>query len=184
MTRTGGGGGWVPRLLGRPVPLGEVAWLTVVWLLLWGDLTVGNVLGGLLAATVIVWALPLPMLDSGVRIQPVAAAVFLTRFLGDLMLSSFRVAFWALRLGVQPPVEVVTVRLRTSSEVMTVLITIALSALPGSLVLEARFADRQLVLHVLGVEGDVPTTVQADVTRIEGAIVAAFGTLRDREELR
>ncbi|MFF4413994.1 Na+/H+ antiporter subunit E [Streptosporangium sp. NPDC001559] len=174
----------MPRLLGRPVPPGEVVWLTVVWLLLWGDLSVGNVLGGLLAATVIVWALPLPILDSGVRIHPVAAAVFLARFAGDLVMSSFRVALWALRLGVQPPVEVVTVRLRTSSEVMTVLITIALSALPGSLVLEARFADRRLVLHVLGVEGDVPATVQADVTRLEGAIVAAFGTSQDREELR
>ncbi|MEV8632458.1 Na+/H+ antiporter subunit E [Streptosporangium sp. NPDC051023] len=173
-----------PRVLGRPVPLGEVAWLTVAWLLLWGDLTVGNVLGGLLAAAVIVWALPLPVLDSGARIHPVAALVFLVRFAGDLVLSSFRVAFWALRLGTSPPVEVVRVRLRTSSEVMTVLVTVALSALPGSLVLEARFEDRELVLHVLGIRGDVPATVQADVTRLESAIVAAFGTPEDREELR
>ncbi|GAA3088271.1 Na+/H+ antiporter subunit E [Streptosporangium carneum] len=173
-----------PTLLGRPVPLGEVAWLTVVWLLLWGDLTVGNVLGGLLASSVVVWLLPLPTLDSGVRIHPVAALVFLVRFAADLVLSSFRVAFWALRLGTSPPVETVRVRLRTSSEVMTVLVTVALSALPGSLVLEAELEDRELVLHVLGIRGDVRATVQADVTRLEGAIVAAFGTPADREEIR
>ncbi|MEV7006350.1 Na+/H+ antiporter subunit E [Streptosporangium sp. NPDC051022] len=177
----------VPRLLGRAVPPGEVAWLTLVWLLLWGDLSVGNVLGGLLAGIVIVWLLPLPLVDSGIRVHPVAALVFLLRFAGDLVLSSLRVAFWALRVGTLPPVEVVEVRLRTSSEVMTVLITVALSALPGSLVLEVDFEGRGLVLHVLGIGGTgqrVREIVQTDVTRLERAIVAGFGTPEDREELR
>lgn len=173
----------VPRLLGRPVPPGAVAWLTVIWLLLWGEPTVGNVLAGLLAGTAVVWLLPLPALDSGVRVHPVAAAAFLARFAWDLLFSSLRVAWWALRPGA-PPVHVVEVRLRTSSHVMTVLVIIALSALPGSLVLEADFPDRRLVLHVLGITGDVRAAVRADVTRLEGAIVAAFGTAADREELR
>ena len=34
------------------------------------------------------------------------------------------------------------------------LITVALSALPGSLVLEAHVRERRLVLHVLGITGD------------------------------
>ncbi|MGV9771693.1 Na+/H+ antiporter subunit E [Streptosporangium sp. NPDC003464] len=178
------GRGLTPRLLGRPVPLSQVAWLTVVWLLLWGDLSVGNVLGGLLGGLVVVWLLPLPVLDTGLRIHPVAALVFLVRFAVDLVASSFRVAFWALRLGTRPPVQIVEVRLRTSSEVMAVLITVALSALPGSLVLEVHFGDRELVLHVLGITGDVQATVQADVTRLEKGIVAAFGTGADQEELR
>ncbi|WP_406313459.1 Na+/H+ antiporter subunit E [Streptosporangium sp. NBC_01639] len=184
MTGRSSGSRRVPRLLGRPVPLSQVAWLTLVWLLLWGDLSVGNVLGGLLGGLLIVWLLPLPVVDTGVRIHPVAAAVFLVVFAAELVLSSFRVAFWALRLGTLPPVEIVEVRLRTSSEVMTVFITVALSALPGSLVLEVHPVERALVLHVLGITGDVPAVVQADVTRLESRILAAFGTRSDQEELR
>ncbi|GHH64421.1 putative cation antiporter subunit [Streptosporangium violaceochromogenes] len=173
----------MPGSPGRPVPPGAVAWLAVTWLLLWGELTVGNVLGGLLAGVAVVWLLPLPAFDSGVRVHPVAAVAFLARFAWDLVFSSMRVAWWALRPG-RPPVHVVEVRLRTSSPVMTVLVVIALSALPGSLVLEADFPGRRLTLHVLGITGDVRATVRADVTRLEGAIVAAFGTAADREELR
>ncbi|MDP9841285.1 Na+/H+ antiporter subunit E [Streptosporangium lutulentum] len=179
----GGGPSRAPRLPGRRVPPAQVAWLTIVWLLLWGDVTVGNVLGGLLAGLAVVWLLPLPVLDSGLRIHPVGLVVFLTRFAVDMVVSSFRVAFWALRPGT-PPVRIVEVRLRSSSEVMAVLITVALSALPGSLVLEAHVGERLLVLHVLGVTGDARAVTEADVARLESRVVAAFGTRADREELR
>ncbi|MGJ6962977.1 Na+/H+ antiporter subunit E [Streptosporangium sp. G11] len=177
----------VPRVLGRPVPLPLVAWLTVVWLLLWGDLSVGNVLGGLLTGLAVVWLLPLPVQDSGIRLRPVGILLFLLRFARDLMISSFRVAFWALRPGEPPPVQIVEVGLRCSSETTAVLMTVALSALPGSLVLEANVRRRLLVLHVLGVPGDAPTVsrvTREDVMRLENRIVAAFGTRADQEELR
>ncbi|MEV4378282.1 Na+/H+ antiporter subunit E [Streptosporangium sp. NPDC049644] len=177
----------VLRLLGRPVPLPQVLWLTLIWLLLWGDLSVGNVLGGLLVGLVLVWLLPLPIQDTGIRLHPVGILLFLVRFARDMVISSFRVAFWALRLGRPPPVQVVEVRLRASSEPMAVLVTVALSALPGSLVLEANVRERTLLLHVLGVPGD-PSTVgqvtQDDVTRLEKRIVTAFGTRADQEEVR
>ncbi|MEV6859464.1 Na+/H+ antiporter subunit E [Streptosporangium subroseum] len=178
-----GGPRFAPRLLGRRVPPAQVAWLTLVWLLLWGELTVGNVFGGLLAGLVVVWLLPLPVLDSGLRIHPVGLLVFLVRFVMDMLISSFRVAFWALRPGA-PPVQIVEVRLRSSSEVMAVLITVALSALPGSLVLEAHVRERQLVLHVLGITGDARAVTEADVARLENRILVAFGTRADQEELR
>ncbi|GAA3429734.1 Na+/H+ antiporter subunit E [Streptosporangium sandarakinum] len=173
-----------PRLFGRPVPPRTVAWLTVVWLLLWGELSVANVLGGLLAALAVVWLLPLPARKPALRIHPARLLVFLAVFATDLVISSARVAFWALRFGTVPPMEIVEVRLRTSSEVMAVLAVVALSALPGSLVLEARLADGELVLHVLGLTGDVQGTTRADVAKLEARIVAAFGTTADREELR
>ncbi|MEU9830708.1 Na+/H+ antiporter subunit E [Streptosporangium sp. NPDC048047] len=177
-------GGRAPRLLGRPVPPRTVAWLTLVWLLLWGELSVANILGGLLAALAVVWLLPLPAREPALRVHPVGLLVFLTGFAADLVVSSARVAFWALRFGTVPPMEIVEVRLRTSSEVMAVLTVVALSALPGSLVLEARLTEGELLLHVLGPTGDVQRMVRADVAKLEARIVAAFGTTADREELR
>ncbi|SEG96904.1 multicomponent Na+:H+ antiporter subunit E [Nonomuraea solani] len=178
-----------PRLFGRRVPLPLVAWLALVWVLLWGDLSAGNVLGGLAAGLVVSWLLPLPILDPGIRVRPVALVRFLVCFGWDMVASTARVVFWVAHPR-PPPTMIVRVRLRTSSESMTVLIMIALSTVPGSLVLEAY--EKDLVLHVLGIPGDieggveggVEGAVRADVAGLESRIVAAFGTRRDREELR
>ncbi|MBF8192137.1 Na+/H+ antiporter subunit E [Nonomuraea sp. K274] len=172
----------VPHVFGRPVPLPLVGWLALVWVALWGEVSLGNVLGGLVAGLVVTWALPLPVLDPGIRIRPVALARLLAAFGWDLVASTARVVVWVVRPG-PPPAEIVRVRLRTSSESMTVLIMIALSAVPGTLVVEAYAAERELVLHVLGLSGDVAGIVRTDVAGMEARIVAAFGTARDREEL-
>ncbi|MFG2074318.1 multicomponent Na+:H+ antiporter subunit E [Nonomuraea maritima] len=169
-----------PRLLGRQVPLMMVAWLTLVWVTLWGDLSVGNVLGGLATAIVVTWLLPMPVTDPGIRIRPVALAGFLVTFGWDLIVSTARVVFWVAHPG-QPPSQVVRVPLRTTSEAMVVLVLVALTTVPGSLVLEVY--ERELVLHVLGRPGDVADDIRADVAQVERRIVRAFGTRRDREEL-
>ncbi|MFC5826376.1 Na+/H+ antiporter subunit E [Nonomuraea insulae] len=169
-----------PRLLGRPVPLPLVAWLALVWVTLWGDLSVGNVLGGLATGLVVTWLLPLPALDPGVRVHPAALVRFLLCFGWDMVISTVRVVFWVAHPG-QPPAQLVRVPLRTSSEAMTVMIMITLSTMPGSLVVE-RYPG-ELLLHVLGLSGDVSEATRADVAGLESRIVAAFGTRRDREEL-
>ena len=63
------------------------------------------------------------------------------------------------------------------------MIMIALSTVPGSLVVELYREERELVLHVLGRPGDVTEAVRADVAGLESRVVAAFGTWRDRQEL-
>jgi multicomponent Na+:H+ antiporter subunit E len=169
-----------PRLLGRRVPLPLVAWLALVWVTLWGDLTVGNVLGGLATGLAVTWLLPLPILDPGVRVHPVALVRLLLWIAWNMVTSTARVVFWVAHPG-PPPTRIVRVPLRTSSEAMIVLIMIALSTVPGSLVVE-KYRE-ELVVHVLGLTGDVTGTVLADVAELEERIVRAFGTVRDREEL-
>ncbi|MGP4095412.1 Na+/H+ antiporter subunit E [Nonomuraea sp. KM90] len=169
-----------PRVLGRRVPLPLVAWLALVWVMLWGDLSAGNVLGGLVTGLVVTWLLPLPILDPGIRVRPVALVRFLLWFGWDMVISTVRVVFWVAHPG-QPPTQIVRVPLRTSSEALTVMIIVALSTVPGSLVLE-RYPG-ELLVHVLGRPGDVAEAVRADIAGLESRIVAAFGTRRDREEL-
>ncbi|NUT11490.1 MAG: Na+/H+ antiporter subunit E [Nonomuraea sp.] len=172
-----------PRLFGRRVPLPLVVWLAVVWVALWGDLSVGNVLGGLATGLVVAWLLPLPILDPGIRLRPLPAVRFLLWFGWDLIVSTVRVVLWVVRPG-RPPTQLIRVRLRTSSESMTVMIMVALSTVPGSLVVEAYPDRKELMLHVLGLSGDgVPDAVRRDVEGLESRIVNAFGTRADREEL-
>ncbi|MEV0822063.1 Na+/H+ antiporter subunit E [Nonomuraea rubra] len=169
-----------PRLLGRRVPLPLVAWLAVVWVTLWGDLTVGNVLGGLATGLAVTWLLPLPILDPGIRVRPVALAGLLLWFAVNMVTATARVVFWVAHPGA-PPTRIVRAPLRTSSEAMIVLTMIALSTVPGTLVVEKYRGE--LVVHVLGLTGDVTGAVLADVAALEERIVRAFGTRRDREEL-
>jgi hypothetical protein len=61
---------------------------------------------------------------------------------------------------------------------------IALSSMPGSLVVHVREEGGDLVLHVLGRPGDVTGAVREEVAKLEARVVAAFGTGYDREELR
>ncbi|MFI7612504.1 Na+/H+ antiporter subunit E [Nonomuraea terrae] len=169
-----------PRLFGRRVPLVLVAWLAAVWVTLWGDLSVGNVLGGLVAGLVVTWLLPIPVLDPGLRVRPVALVSFLVWFAWDLVLSTARVVFWVAHPG-PPPSQVVRAPLRTTSDSMVVLVLVALSTVPGTLVLEVD--GQELVVHVLGRRGDATQIARADVADLESRIVRAFGTRRDREEL-
>ncbi|GGO64246.1 Na+/H+ antiporter subunit E [Nonomuraea cavernae] len=172
-----------PRLFGRRVPLPLLVALALLWVTLWGELSVGNVLGGLAVGLVVTWLLPLPVLDPGLRLNLPALPSFLVRFAGDMVASTVRVAVWVLRPG-PAPTQVVTVRLRTSSDAMTMLVMVALSSVPGSLVIEVHGEPRELVLHILGYRGDVAEKVTEDVAGLEHRIVAAFGTRADREELR
>ena len=54
-----------------------VVWLTVVWVFLWGDLSVGNVLAGLLIALAVTTGLRMAPIDFHGRFRPLgfAAAV-------------------------------------------------------------------------------------------------------------
>ncbi|WP_188193183.1 Na+/H+ antiporter subunit E [Nonomuraea sp. SYSU D8015] len=162
--------------------LALIGWLTLVWVMLWGDPSAGTALGGIAAALVVTWLLPLPVLDPGIRLRPVALARFVAWFGWDMVLSTARVVWWVIRPG-PPPTLLVRVELRTSSESMIALIMAALANVPGSIVVDAYVAERCLLLHVLGLPGDAAEAVRAHVAGLESRVVAAFGTRPDREEL-
>ncbi|MGP3935128.1 Na+/H+ antiporter subunit E [Nonomuraea sp. KM88] len=172
-----------PRVFGRRVPLPLVAWLTLVWTALWGDVSAGNLLGGLAAGAVVTWLLPLPAVDPGIRVNPAGLVRFLLWFAAEGVVSTLRVVYWVVHPG-PPPTQVVRVRLRTSSESMVVLTMVAITSVPGSLVAELYPEEHEVAVHVLGLPGEVTEAVRADITALERRIVEAFGTRADREELR
>src|SRR5690606_9286673 len=98
----------------------------------------------------------------------------------DLVVSTVRVEFYVLHPG-DPPAQLVRVPLRTTSEPIMVLVMVAISTVPGGLVVE-RYPG-ELLLHVLGRPGDITEAMRGDVAALEERIVAAFGTPRDKEEL-
>ena len=68
--------------LRHQVPL--LAWLVLVWMLLWGTWSWANLLSGLVLGLFLLVVLPLPHVVGGVRVRPLPVLAFLGHFVTDL----------------------------------------------------------------------------------------------------
>lgn len=152
-------------------------WLTVMWVLLWGDLTPANVLTGVVVAVGLVLVFPpAPSNDDPIVVRPVAAASFLGWFLWQLVITNVAVAREVLlprsRSQIRP--AVVAVRLRTRSGRLATIIANAITLTPGTLTIDARGRPALLYVHVLSFTDEASAV--ADVEDLERRVVRAFGT--------
>jgi multicomponent Na+:H+ antiporter subunit E len=161
--------------LRHQVPL--LVWLVVVWVLLWGTWSWANLLSGALVALVVTWLLPLPPVAGGARFHPVAVLAFLGHFVVDLARSSALVAWQAIRPSGLGYGAIVTVQLRTDSDLLLTVIAESLCLVPGSLVIDLDREARTFAMHLLSVR-DLAEVDQerARVLATEERVVRAFGS--------
>ncbi|HEY8719139.1 Na+/H+ antiporter subunit E [Pengzhenrongella sp.] len=157
-----------PRRRAAAIQWPTALWLTVVWVLLWGDLSVANVLAGLVIAVAVTVLLPLPPIASGGRLRPLGLVRLIAYFARDLVVASVQVGAAAFRRRA-PVSAVIGVRLRSSSDLYLTLTAELCSLVPGSIVVEAHRLTSTLYLHVL----DVDTA---------GGVEAARTSVLDQEE--
>ena len=115
-----------------------VVWLTLVWVVLWGDLSALTLVGGVLVAVAVCLVFPLPPLGLSLRIRPLRMGWLAVRFLGDVVVASLQVAWTTLQFHRQPRNAVIEVDLRTHSDFILTVVAEIVSLVPGSLVVEAR----------------------------------------------
>lgn len=173
-----------PNRAPRRVPLRRqwpaVVWLTVVWVLLWGDVSVGNVVAGVLVAIAVLLVFPQPPLPLHIRPHPSALVRLVAVFVKDLVASSVQVAALALRPGRQPPNSVIVVPLRTRSDFALMLTSELLSLVPGSLLIEASKVRWAVQLHILDTpDGAAVERAREHVWAQERRVVEALGEPED-----
>ena len=157
-----------------------LVWLTLVWVALWGDLSLFNVVSGLLVAVVVCLVFPLPSLRMHLRIRPLRLAWLVLRFLADVVMASVQVAWTTLQLHRQPRNAVIEVGLRTPSDFVLTMVAEMSSLVPGSLVVEARRSTHTLFLHVLDARDQAGVDrMRRDVLALERRVVLAFGAETD-----
>jgi multicomponent Na+:H+ antiporter subunit E len=122
-----------------------------VWVLLWGDVSIGNVLAGVAIGVAVTVGLRMAPIQFHGRVRPIALVVLIGRFLLDLVRASFEVAAIALRPGYTPRGAVIGVQLRSHSDLYLTLTAELCSLVPGSLVVEAHRLTGTLYVHVLDV---------------------------------
>lgn len=127
-------------------------WLTVVWVLLWGDLTVANVLAGVVIGLMLIRFTPMPRVGFEGRVWIPGLAVLVARFAVDVLIASVQVAAQALRIGHHPHGAVIRVRLRSHSDLFLTLTAELCSLVPGSIIVEAHRLTGTLYVHILDVD--------------------------------
>jgi multicomponent Na+:H+ antiporter subunit E len=158
-------------------------WLTLVWVALWGELSVFNVLTGFLVAVLVCLVFPLPSLRMHLRVRPLRLAWLVLHFMVDVVRASVQVSWTTLQFRRTPRNAVIEVDLRTPSDFVLTLVAEMTSLVPGSLVVEARRSTHTLYLHVLDARDEAGVDrMRRDVLALERRVVLAFGTETDHLE--
>lgn len=155
------------------------------WLAMWGDISVPNILSGIVAVAVVLWvSSALPTSAVRHRLHPVALARLFGHFVRLLVLSN-----WTLvKTSLHPTPTalrsaIVAAPLRQRSPLVSTIVANFISLTPGTLTLDVRLDepdDPVLYLHVLGFT-DVEAA-RADVAEVERWVLAAV-TPRTRTDI-
>jgi multicomponent Na+:H+ antiporter subunit E len=160
-----------------------VVWLLAVWLLLWGSVSPLAIGSGLLIAVALLWFTPQPAVEIGLRFRPLAALSLLFWVSLDLVVSSCRVA-WHVLTPRLPESAIYDVPLRVRGGLMITMVAVAVTAVPGSTVVDARPEDGVLEIHVLDASSpDAEENIRRDVRLLERRITAAFGSRAERRRV-
>jgi multicomponent Na+:H+ antiporter subunit E len=159
--------------------MGPVLFALVVWLALWGEISVINVAGGVLVVAVL--ALLFRPDPRGHTLHPLALVRLLAVFVWRLVSSSATVVMAVLApTPARLRSGVVGVALSHPSPLVATIVADAISLTPGTLTLEARYAEDGpspseppvLYIHVLGLAD--PAAIRDDVRRLERLVVSAI----------
>jgi multicomponent Na+:H+ antiporter subunit E len=149
----------------------------VIWVLLWGDLSLANLVSGFLLGLLITWVFPLPPIDFVGRFRLWPHTKLIAILLFDLVRSSFVVAAQAFHFGHTMRNAVVRVDLKTHSDLYLTLTSELVSLVPGSLVMEARRQESVVYLHVMDVRSPADIAdARRKVLQAEERVVRSFGS--------
>lgn len=156
---------------------GFLVWLTVVWVGLWGSLTVANLLGGLLVALALLVLLPLPVVPDEGRARPLPLLRYLAFFAWELVRASLIVVWQVLRPGGQLRQAVIAVDAVGASDRLLTVVANSISLTPGTLTLEVDRERSILYVHVLDVGGpEGVERARRSIQRLERLAILALGS--------
>ena len=168
------------RLQGRAVLL-----LALVWVLLWGDASLLNILYGLVLGwlvTVVFWLAPIRYYG---RFRPWGVLRLVLAQLRDLAVASVQLAVVALRPRLTLRPGIIKVRLASNSDLYQVMVAELISIVPGTLVVETVRRPRLLYLHVFDLPDSQSIRRQRKhALQLEERVIRAFGSDHELREVQ
>ncbi len=186
-----------------------MAWLTLLWVLLWGSVSFANVLGGVaVSAGVVLFA----RLDSGslrpTRFRPWWALRYLLTLAWQLFVSNIRLAYEILTPGDGTHTGIIAVPIRGGSDAVVNLVANSITLTPGTMTIDVERhhirsvgmpSDRPdgdpsrpsggdleagVTLYVHAMYAKDVEAVRHDILKLEALALHAFGTDEDYERAR
>lgn len=152
-----------------------LCWLILVWILLWGTASTANVISGLAIALVITLLLPLPVVPVEGRVHPLSLLRLIVQVAYYLVLSSFQVAWLAIKPGPPPLNAVLRAHLAIKSDLVLALAVNIINLIPGTIVLEIDQARRMIYVHVIDVGSQrAVDRFYQQISQVERLFVASF----------
>jgi multicomponent Na+:H+ antiporter subunit E len=174
-----------------------MSWLTVLWVMLWGELSWANVIGGVAIAGVVVLV---ARLDSAslrpTHFHPHWAVAYLAVLGWQLVLSNLRLAVEILTPGDGTHTAIIAVPIRGGSDAVVNLVANSITLTPGTMTVDVRRHVRNefdldgdgiidemtagATLYVHCIYGEDVEAVRHDILWLEELALRAFGSDRDR----
>ena len=176
---------------------GIVLWLTTLWVALWGELSWGNVLGGVAIALLVVASSRLDRATlRPTRLHPLWAVAYVATVAWQLLVSNLRLALEVLTPSDGTHTAIVAVPIRGGSDAVVNLVANSITLTPGTMTVDVRRHDVDpdegapaeaaeggdgavapgVTLYVHGIFADDVESVRGDVLRLEALALRAFGT--------
>lgn len=165
------------------IPL--ILWLMLVWAVLWGELTVKNLLVGLVLSLLVTRALALPPVQLSSRFNVLHAVTLFVTFLWQVIRASFEVMWTVIAHGPRASSSVTAVQMRSHSDLILTATGSTMGLIPGSVLLEVDRPNAILYFHVLDVHDDEDIEhFRESVRNTEAAWIRMMGSPEDYAALR
>lgn len=161
--------------------------LLVLWLLLWGRVTVASVVGGICVIAFVLAVAPsgpgrTAPKDHG-RLSVFGVVVFAVVFAKALVIATWQVAV-AVVFPHRVKSQIVKVLLTARSPLIGTTVANAVTLTPGTMTIDEEQTDDGIVLWIHALMVDDPEDVRRDVKEFEHYAVAAWGSSEDRRRLK
>jgi len=165
---------------------GLLLWLIALWVGFWHDLSVANVVSGVLVGALVLASAGVSMVSDDddrarARVRPVATVYFVLFVIYKLVVANLYLAWEIVTPRNKINVGVVAVRMRTESDLVANAVANVITLTPGSVTIESLGSPAVLYVNVMHLH-DVDD-VRRDLLRIEELAVRAFGSQVAREQL-
>jgi len=151
------------------------AWLLVVWIALWRDVSAANVVSGLAVAAAVVWFFPPQGENERLRVRPLALLRFVSTAVISIVRANFVVAWEVITPKNVITEGVVAVDLASSHPTVITLVSHAIILAPGTMVIDIDKGDAtkptKLYVHVLHLRS--VEEVREEVLQLEALALAA-----------
>jgi multicomponent Na+:H+ antiporter subunit E len=161
--------------------VGRIALLVVLWVLLWGTLSIANVLSGIAVAVGVVVLFPSSDRHRRAVVRPLSTLRLVGFVARELVVSNALLTRDVVRRHPDVHPGVVPCPLACTSPWVGALVANVVALSPGTMAVDMDVDAHVLTLHVLRLAD--PASTRRYVARLESLVVHAFGTAREIHSL-